>query len=345
MGKYRIFVYLLLLLALNASCLRENRQEKISLDLLNEAEDSIEYSFFVESIESIRLELTGSCLIGEISDVAISQDRTFVFDKRQQTIWIFDRNGKYIDKISKQGDGPGEYLQITQFEYDAKNNQIIVLSPWKKALLFYTSEGEYLKTVNLEIVAEDFKVSPYGGFVLSNAGSDEPTAGIYYVNENGQEMECLVRRKNNHLVYITLKWELCSYDDIICFMAPNFDNTVYHFDNHGLAVSYPFVMKPELKHDYKETVSLQYFEDFIRTTYLEGEKWILASYWSSVNDLRFFLYSKDSGKYWIGKTLVNDLSTRGTGILLPVTGNGIFATWNENDNPDENPIINILHLK
>ena len=50
-------------------------------------------------------------------------------------------------------------------------------------------------------------------------------------------------------------------------MAPNFDNTVYHFRNRELSVEYPFSMKPDLKPDYEETVSLQNFEDFIRTTY------------------------------------------------------------------------------
>ena len=39
-------------------------------------------------------------------------------------------------------------------------------------------------------------------------------------------------------------------------MSPNFDNTVYHYENQELLMEYPFNMKPELKHDYMETVSL-----------------------------------------------------------------------------------------
>ena len=104
-------------------------------------------------------------------------------------------------------------------------------------------------------------------------------------------------------------------------------------------------MKPDLKHDYKETVSLQRFEDFIRTFYLEGEKWIYAGYWSSVDDTRAFLYSKEKGEYWIGKFMVNDLDDKGTGTTTSFSDNNMFVTYMNNDNPDENPVIGILHLK
>lgn len=345
MNKYRIITYWLLLLTLSISCSKNEQQGGVSIDLLNGVNDSLGYSLFVDSIENLKLDATDSCLIGRIKDMAISRERLFLFDEQQQTIWIFNREGRYLNKISKKGDGPGEYARISQFEYDDKNNQIIVLSPWKKVLMFYSPEGEYKRTVELPMRINDFKVCAQGGFILSNSGLDEPTAGIYYVNDSGKEIKCLVKRKSNHLVYTTSNWELCSYGDIICFMAPNFDNTVYHFENQSLSVEFPFSVKPDLKHDYKETVSLQNFEDFIRTTYLEGEKWIWATYWSSVDDLRILLYSKETGKYWIGKSMINDLDSEGTGVRTSVTGDNMFVTWRENDNPNENPIISILHLK
>lgn len=330
---------------LTFSCSEEKQQENIIVDLLKEAKDSIRYSQFVDFIEYINLETTDSCLIDRIKDMALIRDRMFIFDERQQTIWIFDRKGKYINKISRKGEGPGEYPMISQFEYDERKNQIVVLSSWKKVLTFYTPEGEYLKTVNLGMIADDFKICPGGGFILSNAGLDETSAGIYYANESGLELECLVRRKSNHLVNTTVDWELCSYGDIICFMAPNFDNTVYHFVNQKLSVEYPFIMKPDLKHDYMETVSLQYFEDFIRTSYVEGEKWMWVTYWSSVEGLRVFIYSKVTGNYWIGKIVVNDIDDQGIWRRVSIADDNTFVAWEENDDPDENPVIGILHLK
>lgn len=345
MNKYRAIVYGLFLLILSLSCSKDRRQEDWNIDLLKDVRDSIGYSLFVDSVEYIRLEATDSCLIGRIKDIAISRERLFLFDEQQQTIWIFNRKGHYLRRISEKGNGPGEYARISQFEYDNKNNQIVVLSPWKQVLMFYSTEGEYQRTVELPMRVNDFKLCPQGGFVLSNSGMDEPAAGVYYVDDSGKEMKCLVKRKSNHLVYTTSSWELCSYGDIICFMAPNFDNTVYHFQNQLLSAAYPFIIKPDLKHDYKETVSLQNFEDFIRTSYLEGEKWIWATYWSSVDDLRIFIYSKETEDYWIGKSVTNDLDYGGTGIKTSLTEDNTFVTWSESDNPNENPTVSILHLK
>lgn len=345
MNKCSLIIKLSLISLLCYSCVEDKELKGIKVDLMLEAKNSIEYSLFVDSIKYIELETTDSCLIGSIKDIAIYQNRMFIFDEQQQTIWEFDREGKYINKIFKLGDGPEDYSQISQFEYDSAKNLVVVLSPGKEALLFYTPESEYIKTINLEMRFEDFKICPEGGFVLSNAGSDEPTSGIYYVNDYGQEMECLVKRKSNHLVYTTFDWELCSYGNKICFMAPNFDNTVYQFVDHKLTVEYPFVMRPDLKHDYMKTVSLQHLEDFIRTAYVEGEKWIWATYWSSTNGLRIFVYSKETGEYWIGKTIINDIDDVGIWRKASVTDGNIFVTWSENENSNENPTIGLMYLK
>lgn len=336
---------MLLFAVLIISCTELKTTSQWEPNLQNEAVDSIGYSLFVDSIEYVYLETNDSCLIRSITDIVVSNNRLFVFDEPQQTIWVFDREGKYINKICKKGSGPGEYSQIYQFEYDQRNNQIVILSSWERKLLFYTPDGDYLNTIELSLKMKDFKICPQGGFILSNSGIDKTTAGIYYVNAQGKEEKLLVGRQNNHLVYITPLWELCSYGDVICFMAPNFNNAVYHYENQQLSLEYPFQMKPELKHDYKETVSLQHFEDFIRTFYLEGEKWIYAGYWSSVDDTRAFLYSKEKGEYWIGKFMVNDLDDKGTGSIISFSDNNMFVTYMNNDNPDENPVIGILHLK
>lgn len=347
MIRYKV-IFLLLVIAFNISCSKKGGQseDKYEVDLLSGVVDSLGYSLFTDSIKYINLETTDSCLIGEITDMAIGAGRLFVFDKRRQTIWVFNQEGKFLSKIFKQGNGPGEYIRIEQFEYDEKNNQIVLLA-WGSQLLFYTPEGEFLKTVKLgfPLTPSDFKIVPQGGFIFSQAGWDNPTAGIYYVNDLGKEEQILVKRKENHLVFINFDWELCSYDNTICFMAPNFENTVYHYENQELVAEYPFRMKPELKHDYMETVSLQYFEDFIRTGYLEGEKWILATYWSSVEDTRAFLFSKEKEKYWIGKYLVNDLDGVDRNANTSVSGNNTFVFWRENENTDENPIIQVLYLK
>lgn len=51
-------------------------------------------------------------------------------------------------------------------------------------------------------------------------------------------------------------------------------------------------MKPEMKHSYKENISLEHMEDFVRTRYIESKKWLFASYWCAVFDVRYFYIQK-----------------------------------------------------
>ena len=43
--------------------------------------------------------------------------------------------------------------------------------------------------------------------------------------------------------------------------------------------------------------------------------------------------------------MVNDLDDKGTGSTISFSDNNMFVTYMNNDNPDENPVMGILHLK
>ena len=313
-------------------------------DLLGEAAEEIRYSQFVDSLEYIPLETTDECLIGKITDIALTDDRIFVLDELQQTVWVFTSDGRYINRIGKRGEGPGEYLRITQLEYDKTKNQLIVLSSSK--LFFYdATNGEYIKTIELDRKADDFKLCPDGGFILSNMGEAVSSAGVYRTDAEGNTLESLVTRSPEHLVCTTTRWELCSYGNTLCFMAPNFKNDVYHYDGQHLTCQYAFQMKPELKRTYRESVSLQHLDDFMRTLYLEGEKWIYAVYWSAKEDIRVLLFSKEEGKYRVGRKMVNDLDKIKAGKWTSSTEGNRFVTCQNADDPEKNPVVGILYLK
>ena len=320
------------------------QQQTIVIDLMN-AEDSIPYSAFVDSIETIPLETTDSCLIGCIQDIVATNNRFYIFDQQLQTIWAFDKQGHFINRIGKRGNGPGEYVRISQVEYD-KKSQMVVLFVWNQ-LMYYTPDGRYVKSEGLPMGAADFKFLPNGGLILSRSGETGDDAGIYYVDSTRTVYRQLISRKPNHRVQLTTYWELCSFGDTVCFMAPNFDNFVYHYYEDSCTVAYPFVMKPDLHRDYMQTeeVSLQYFEDFIRTVYVESKNWIIATYWSATNDRRIVLFSKRENEFWIGKNMKNDINHGHWGGWTSASNQNQLITFENNSNPDENPIIQILYLK
>lgn len=310
--------------------------------------DTLAYSAFVDSIEYIPLETTDECLVGEVTDVILAGNRLFVFDAKQQEVCSFDRSGKYVGRIGHRGEGPGEYLYISQFEYDRQDSLLAILAFIESpCVLYYSLDGSYMKTVKLGMRADDFKICEDGTFILSCAGRDDPSAGIYHADASGGSVRPLVTRNPAHLVYTIFTWELCSYRDVVCFMAPVFDNSVYHWKRDSLRLAYPFRMLPALSQEYKKSVSLRYMKDYIRTNYVEGERWIYATYWSAdkSRNLRVLLYSKVDDRYWVAKGLKNDMDAQPLGFWTSYTDGNVFALSLYGEDSDCNPVIQILHLK
>jgi hypothetical protein len=61
----------------------------------------------------IPLETTDECSISAINKIEIKDRRIYIMDQLAQSVYTFDINGKYLDKIHNQGQGPGEYTNLS----------------------------------------------------------------------------------------------------------------------------------------------------------------------------------------------------------------------------------------
>ena len=345
MKNYKIILPILLFTFIYTSCKQTDIKGEFCPDLLVESVDTLYYSTFVDSIKYIHLETSEECLIGEISDAILTSNNIFIFDKYKQVIWIFDINGNYLNCISKRGNGPGEYSNICQIDYDKEKHIIATLDMWTKSILYYSLDGDFIKKIELERHATNFKIIPEEGYIISIAGEAKEDAGIYLTDIKGKIVNKLAIKKANHMLSYTGVNDLASFNDTIAFILPNFENKIYHLYQHKIELKYPFIFYPLLKNDYKKNISQEHLEDFIRTKYIEGEKWLLMTYWSSTNNIRNFLYSKEKNQYWISKYLVNDIDGIKRKEKLSTSENNQFIFICENIDPEENNILQILYLK
>ena len=49
----------------------------------------------------------------------------YISDKLTNTLFVFDNTGKFIRVISNKGNGPGEYINITDFAVNPENSEIL----------------------------------------------------------------------------------------------------------------------------------------------------------------------------------------------------------------------------
>lgn len=80
---------------------------------------------------------------GDASRSYVSGENIFVWDLMQNAILRFDKNGKYLNKIARQGEGPEEYLNI--YNLGVHNERLYVLD--NERVKVYDFEGNYVKDI------------------------------------------------------------------------------------------------------------------------------------------------------------------------------------------------------
>lgn len=152
----------------------------------------IKLSSIAEKIEYIPLETTEECLLrADIMDITLTQDYLFVCD--HEYVYQFTPKGKFIRRIGKKGQGPGEYTQsILGVVYNDTKKEIIMTDFRTSKALIYSYEGEYLrsfKTAN-ELFISYFK-QPDLLFGYSSAfliSRDQTGKDLFVYNDKGKQI-------------------------------------------------------------------------------------------------------------------------------------------------------------
>ncbi len=95
----------------------------------------------------IPLETSEKALLGEVRKVMKSGDLLFVLDTNS-SLKIFNTKGEFQRNIGRVGQGPGEYVMLTDFTLDDKHKRIYINSLEK--FLVYDFDGNFKKEVPFE---------------------------------------------------------------------------------------------------------------------------------------------------------------------------------------------------
>lgn len=68
-------------------------------------------------------------------------------DRRQQTVFSFDENGTYLGRLSREGQGPGEYVRPDAVYVDG--NRLVLCDNGRGVLMFFDQQGRFLHEVSL----------------------------------------------------------------------------------------------------------------------------------------------------------------------------------------------------
>lgn len=117
----------------------EIKNEDVHLIQVDLKEQDIHTSNLFSDCTPVKLETNDLSLLKEISKSYLTKNHIFI--KSNHSLFIFNREGRFLRKIDKMGNGPEEYARLSDFDVDEEMNHIYILANQK--IVVYNFQGEY----------------------------------------------------------------------------------------------------------------------------------------------------------------------------------------------------------
>ena len=107
----------------------------------------------------VKLQVTESSILANISDLAIIENHMLVLDGKQSQLFMFDSEGGFLKQVGRLGQGPGEYIKPAYITAD--KDRFLLLDTDLRRLIFYDRNGAWIRSDNLS----DSGIFPVGDFL------------------------------------------------------------------------------------------------------------------------------------------------------------------------------------
>ena len=233
---YQFMIFVLLLCNTFSACNFKKTQDKISdnqdsvitiqLSSSSRYKHKFTMSEIVKDINYIPLETKKECLIGGVGQPVITND--YIFIVSDGILFQFDRNGKFVRKINKNGQGPGEcHVRCLGIAEEAE--LIYIFDNWKLSVNIFDFNGQLI-----DVIRNPFSKEP-DGHSPSNMVCDTK-GNIFFTFNNFGDMkyEYVVMDNKRNFLYKSPNFIL--YDnkkrifDFSIYPSPIFffDNALYY---------------------------------------------------------------------------------------------------------------------
>ncbi|MDR0603704.1 MAG: 6-bladed beta-propeller [Bacteroidales bacterium] len=234
MKTLRNICFSLLIISFMTGCF-DSRKSYRDIDLEQEFSlVTLKASDLLANIRYIPLETTDTALIANIKSIIATDDYFFVRDKH---LYMFDKQGKFLHKISKHGQGPGEYTTLDDCGVDAQH--VYLFDSPRSQILVYSFDNKYLKSIKIPQGITNVMKSP-AGFIcyqdpLIGRKYGEPVPELIFLDDTGQLNKVLHYRTVNmkSLSPFIYAPKFTAYENKI-FYYPPLQDTIFSVDENGV---------------------------------------------------------------------------------------------------------------
>lgn len=328
-------------------------------------DSEINISKEISKIEYVPLELTddNESMIASILDCCVTNEYIFIVSSKQGGVFQFNRQGRFVRKFAKTGNGPGETQQILSVSADENKSLLYVSELFSTSV--YRFDGSFVKKVvssrgfSYQYLIKDDLMAEIGAEYVPINVPGMFGMGVFSLNGDTIEIK-------NDFIDSTLTpveetglksvYGIYSKDGLLCSVESN--DTIFFLSSSGIKPMY-FLKMDNSKESKSNSLSINNQEllpnSFSIFDYFETHQ---SLYVRAIfnNKMYLFQYDKSIKKTLkeISETDPNELVTYNrtmAGIgLRNVIDNGL-PIWARKSYPDQNIIVQyytapeILYLK
>lgn len=312
----KAILYLILLIGIFFSCTEKkgaSTNSPITVDIekgLNFADTTL-----FSQPEFFQPEATEQSLIRDMTQIARYDSLIFIFDSSQDYIYIFNEQGKFLERAGKHGQGPEEYSDLYTFTVDPVQKELIVSTAPPLRLQFYSFDGELIAETPIpHYVGDMYKM---GNKIIAENSSGEY---LYEYTFNGHQLEKFTEVKippikYNNFIQPEGNFLTCYHDTL--FYTRKYDPTIYTIAN-GEATPFATLDFGPYKVTNENTLSMQEAQMRMRKVVIAPNNIRIKGHRMLFNALPFGLFMLDSDNSTVkqyGTAQVSGFSIKGHPIL------------------------------
>jgi hypothetical protein len=179
------YLLLSLFVVLFCACNHKKKGENIARYSININVDKIS-EFNIEDVATfhsmIPLETSDEVVIGKIQKVFLTDSLIIVWDKWTNKIFVFDSQGNYKYKIGNKGQGPEEYVRISDVYFDEEKHVISISDTGTQRIVNYDLQGHFLSSERTGFQLYFF-IPDNGGYWGINGGQNPNKYDLLYIKD------------------------------------------------------------------------------------------------------------------------------------------------------------------
>lgn len=315
----KITLIILSALALLTACNTHNKTKlldvkEIKIDTKNITE--LKFSDLYNNMDIIALQTDSGSLLGHIKKIITTERNIFILSNNK--FFKFKRNGDFCCSYTKEGKGPGEYINLEDFYIDEANSQIELYDFTGKKIIILDNELNYLNMINAISISSFYKIDNENYILHHSSGFGDSKYKISLVDGDFNiKKEWFKLNKNfMHFFYYLDKNCFAKVGDDVHLHHIPYD-TIYKVENNTLLPVYALNFNSDkLPFEYynKKFNDIYEFYMYVKKTdyayyvdiYGENEKYLNFTYEKKGQHF-FTLYNKAKDSTIICDKIIDDI--------------------------------------